>query len=365
MVIGIPREIKDQEYRVGITPIGVSSLCQKGHTVLVETRAGNGSGLSDEAFQKAGAEISTSKKVLFNSAELIVKVKEPQPEEFDFFRSEQIIITYLHLAADRPLLDFLIGRNVTAIAYDTIELKNGKRPLLKPMSEVAGRMSVLIGTHYLQKIHGGIGVLLSGVAGVPKGKVAIIGGGIVGKNAAQVALALGADVTIFEQSSMQRSYLDDYFKGAVVTLPPYVDEISAVIQESHLVIGAASKSGEAAPHLVTRKMVSNMMKGSVVVDVAIDQGGCFETSRKTAHSDPIYTVEGVIHYCVANIPGVVPKTATFALSNETFPYIERLATLGFESAIASDDALKKGLNVAQGKIAHPSVAEAFGLEMEN
>lgn len=363
MVIGIPREIKDQEYRVGMTPIGVSSLCQKGHTVLVEANAGNGSGLSDEAFQRSGAEITKSKKTLFNSAQLIVKVKEPQPEEFDFFRSEQILITYLHLAADRPLLDFLIERNVTAIAYDTIELEDGKRPLLKPMSEVAGRMSVLVGTHYLQKIHGGIGVLLSGVAGVPKGKVVIIGGGIVGKNAAQVALALGAEVTIFEQSSMQRSYLDDFFKGMVVTLPPYAEDISAELQESHLVIGAASITGKAAPHLVTRKMISSMMEGSVVIDVAIDQGGCFETSRKTSHSDPVYTVDGVIHYCVPNIPGVVPKTATFALSNETFPHIERLATLGFEAAVASDGALKKGINVFQGKITHPSVAEAFGLEM--
>ncbi len=365
MIIGVPREIKDQEYRVSMTPVGVSTLCREGHTVLIESGAGEGSGLTDDVFKKAGAEISPSKKTLFNTADLIIKVKEPTPEEYDFFRQGQILFTFLHLAADRALLDCLIDRGVTAIAYETIELEDGKRPLLKPMSEVAGRMSVLIGAQYLQKIHGGAGILLSGVAGVSKGRVTIIGGGIVGKNAAQVALALGAEVTIFEHNSLQRANLDDFFRGAVVTLPPYPDEITQNLERSHLVIGAVSKTGDKAPHLVTRNMIANMLKGAVIVDVAIDQGGCFETSRKTSHSDPIYLVEGVIHYCVTNMPGIVPKTSTFALANETFPYLQKLATLGFEQATASDSALLKGVNTHQGTIRHPSVADAFNLEMEN
>lgn len=365
MVIGIPKEIKDQEYRVGITPIGVAALCQEGHRLLIESGVGEGSDLADIDYQKAGAEIAPSKRNLFENAEMIVKVKEPQPEEFEFFHSDQILFTYLHLAADRGLLDFLLEEKVTAIAYETIESDDGRRPLLKPMSEVAGRMAVLIGARYLTKTEGGGGILLSGVAGVEKGKVTIIGGGIVGKNAAQVALALGAEITVFEENSAQRTYLDDHFRGAVVTLPPYPDAVATALRESHLVIGAVSITGDKAPHLVTRKMISEMINGAVVVDVAIDQGGCFETSRKTSHSDPIYVVDGVVHYCVANIPGVVPKTATFALSNETFPYIQKIATLGFEAATTSDPALKKGVNTHAGKIAYPAVAEAFNLAMES
>lgn len=364
-MIGIPKEIKDQEYRVGITPMGVSTLCREGHTLLIESGAGEGSDLSDQDYQNAGAEIVPSKRSLFQNADLIIKVKEPLPEEFEFFHSEQILFTYLHLAADRALLDFLLAEKITAIAYETIESADGKRPLLKPMSEVAGRMAVLVGARFLTKIDGGCGMLLSGVAGVEKGKVTIIGGGIVGKNAAQLALALGAEVTVFEENSAQRSYLDDHFRGAVVTLPPYPDALAASLKESQLVIGSVSVTGDKAPHLVSRKMISEMRKGTVVVDVVIDQGGCFETSRKTSHSDPIYTVDGVIHYCVANIPGVVPKTATFALSNETFPYIRKIATFGFESATASDLGLKKGVNVHAGKIAHPALAEAFNLTMES
>lgn len=346
---------------MSMTPVGVAALCREGHRVLIESGVGEGSGLDDAAYQSAGAEISASKRTLFQTAEMIVKVKEPLPEEFALFHAGQILFTYLHLAADRALLDFLIEKKVTAIAYETIELEDGRRPLLKPMSEVAGRMAVLIGTRYLKKTEGGIGVLLSGVAGVAKEKVTIIGGGIVGKNAAQVALALGAEVTVFEESSAQRSYLDDHFRGALVTLPPYPDAVAESIKTSHLVIGAVSVTGDKTPHLVTRKMISEMIEGTVVVDVAIDQGGCFETSRKTTHSDPVYVVEGVIHYCVANIPGVVPKTATFALSNETFPYVLKIATLGFETATASDPALKSGVNVHAGKVAHPAVAEAFNL----
>ena len=359
MIIGIPKEIKDQEYRVGVTPYGVASLHKEGHAVLLESGAGEGSGLSDKAFESAGAQILSSKKKLFDQADLIVKVKEPVPREFDFFQRGQILFTFLHLAANRQLLDFLLEKEVSAIAYETIESADGRRPLLKPMSEIAGRMSVLAGAYHLQRQQGGMGLLLSGLAGVPKGKVTVMGGGVVGKNAAQVALALGAEVVVIENSSSQRAYLDDVFRGQVVTLPPYPEEVAAQVQKSHLVIGAVSKTGDKAPHLVTREMVSKMIKGAVIVDVAIDQGGCFETSKVTSHSDPTYTIEGVIHYCVSNMPGVVPRTATFALANETFPYLQKLAALGFEGATSSDNALAKGLNVYQGKIVHPSLKEAF------
>jgi len=359
MVIGIPKEIKDQEYRVGVTPYGVASLHEGGHSILLEAGAGLGSGLSDEKFKSAGAEILSSKKKLFEQSELIVKVKEPVQVEFDFFHPGQLLFTFLHLAANRPLLDFLLEREVSAIAYETIESEDGLRPLLKPMSEVAGRMSVLVGAYHLQKPQGGIGLLLSGLAGVPKGKVCVIGGGVVGKNAAQVALALGAEVVIIESSSSRRAALDDFFRGQVVTLPSYPEVLSNQLQESHLVIGAASKTGDKTPHLVTRKMVSKMLKGAVVVDVAIDQGGCFETSRATSHSAPTYVLEGVTHYCVTNMPGVLPETATFALANESFPYLQKLADLGFKEALSSDQAFAKGLNIHQGKIVHASLKEAF------
>lgn len=361
MKIGVPKEIKDQEYRVGITPAGVHALVRKGHTVLVEGRAGEGSGIPDQAYRTAGAKILSSKKSLFDQAEIVLKVKEPLPSEFEFFHPGQILFTYLHLAADRELFDFLAKREVTAIAYETIELPDGNRPLLRPMSEVAGRMAVLAGAYYLQKKTGGMGLLLSGVSGVAKGKVTVLGGGVVGKNAAQVALALGANVTVIDESSPRRSYLDDFFRGQVVTLPPYPGEIAEQVQKSSLVIGAVFRSGDKAPHLVTRQMVSKMEKGSVMVDVSIDQGGCFETSRPTSHSDPIYLVQGVVHYCVPNIPGVVPKTSTFALANETFPYLQRLADFGLKKATESDAALAAGVNVYRGKVIHPGVAKAFGL----
>ncbi|HZR47684.1 MAG TPA: alanine dehydrogenase [Candidatus Manganitrophaceae bacterium] len=362
MKIGVPKEIKDQEYRVSITPAGVHALHQKGHTVLVESRAGEGSGISDQAYRTAGAKIVSSKRSLFDQAEVILKVKEPLPSEFEFFHPGQILFTYLHLAADRELFDFLTKREVAAIAYETIELPDGTRPLLKPMSEVAGRMSVLAGAYYLQKKTGGMGLLLSGVPGVAKGKVTILGGGVVGKNAAQVALALGANVTVIDESSARRTYLDDFFRGQVVTLPPYPGEIADQVERSSLVIGAVFRSGDKAPHLVTKQMVSKMEKGSVVVDVAIDQGGCFETSRPTSHSDPIYIVHGVVHYCVPNIPGVVPKTSTFALANETFPYLEKLAELGLKGAAQADAALAAGINLYRGSVIHPGVAKAFGLK---
>ncbi len=359
MVIGIPKEIKDQEYRVGLSPVGTATLHERGHCILLESDAGAGSGFSDAQYQDAGAEIISSKQSLFDRAELIVKIKEPLPVEYALFHEGQMLFTFLHLAANQDLLEALLQARVTAIAYETIELENGVHPLLKPMSEVAGRMSVLIGAHYLQKRQSGMGLLLSGVSGVPKGRVTIIGGGVVGKNAAQVALALGAEVTVIESVSSQRSVLNDFFKGDVVTLPPYPALIADQLEQSDLVIGAAAKTAVAAPHLVSRDMVAKMKKGAVLVDVSIDQGGCFETSRPTTHSEPVYEVEGVLHYCVANIPGVVPLTATLALTNETFPYIEKLADLGFKNAVTADSALAKGLNLHEGTMIHPGLIEVF------
>jgi alanine dehydrogenase len=363
MKIGVPKEIKDQEYRVSITPAGVNALYRKGHEVLVESKAGEGSGIPDQAYRTAGGRILTSKKSLFDQAEIILKVKEPLSSEYEFFHPDQILFTYLHLAADQKLFDFLIKKEITAIAYETIEWPDGSRPLLKPMSEVAGRMAVLAGAYYLQKKTGGMGLLLSGVAGVSKGRVTVLGGGVVGKNAAQVALALGANVTVIDESSTRRSYLDDFFRGQVVTLPPYPGEIAEQVQKSSLVIGAVFRSGDKAPHVVTRQMVSKMEKGAVIVDVSIDQGGCFETSRPTSHSDPTYIVHGVVHYCVPNIPGVVPMTSTFALANETFPYLQLLADLGLKKATQADSSLAAGINIHRGKVIHPGVAKAFGLQV--
>ena len=364
MRIGVPKEIKDHEYRVSVIPAGVSTLHRQGHTVLVEAGAGAGSGISDAVYQEAGAQIVASKESLFDQADLIVKVKEPISSEYGLFHPGQMLFTYLHLAANLTLLEALIQGKVTAIAYETIELADGSRPLLRPMSEVAGRMAVLVGAHYLQKQSGGMGLLLSGVAGVEKGRVTVIGGGIVGRNAAQVALSLGASVTVFDQSAAQRAYLDDFFRGQVVTLPPYQDEIAAQVAKSDLVVGAVARSAEKAPHLVTREMVAKMKKGSVVVDVSIDQGGCFETSRPTSHSEPVYEVDGVLHYCVTNMPGAVPRTSTFALTGVTFPYLERLAQLGFKRAIETDPALANGVNIHDGKVVHPGVANVFGMKYE-
>lgn len=361
MKIGIPKEVKEQEFRVGITPAGVAALRSQGHDLFVATHAGEGSGYPDRAYRQAGARVVASKAALFAQSEIIVKVKEPLDTEYELFRPGQILLTYLHLAAEEPLFRFLMKRQVTAIAYETIEISDGTKPILRPMSEVAGKMAVLIGAHYLQRAQGGCGILLSGMAGVFKPRVTIIGGGVVGKSAAQNAVGLGAAVTVIDENSSRRSYLHDFFHGEVVILPPHGEDFARSIETSHLVIGAVARVGEKAPRLVTRKMVSRMPKGAVVVDVAIDQGGCFETSRVTSHLDPIYLVHGVIHYCVPNIPGVVPQTATVALCNETFPYLSALATWGLKEAIQRDVALARGVNLYQGKVVHPGVAAAFGM----
>lgn len=364
MKVGVPKEIKDHEYRVSVTPAGAGALSREGRTLLVEVGAGEGSGISDAAYRDAGAQIVASKESLFDQADLIVKVKEPLPSEYGLFHPGQLLFTYLHLAADLKLLEALLKGKVTAIAYETIELADGSRPLLRPMSEVAGRMSVLIGVQYLQKQSGGMGLLLSGVPGVEKGRVTVIGGGVVGKNAAQVALSLGASVTVIEENAMRRVYLDDFFRGQVVTLPPYSEVVAEQVAASDLVIGAAARSADKAPHLVTRAMVSKMKKGSVVVDVSIDQGGCFETSRPTSHSEPVYEVDGVLHYCVTNMPGAVPRTSTFALAGVTFPYLKALAQLGFKRAVEADPALAAGVNTHGGKVVHPGVAKVFGMKYE-
>jgi alanine dehydrogenase len=364
MIIGIPKEIKDHEYRVGMIPAGVRALVEKGHRILVESGAGEGSGFPDASYRKAGARLVRSRKKLFPDAEMIVKVKEPQPSEHSLFHADQILMTYLHLAADRKLTETLMQRHVAAIAYETVEDAFGTLPLLRPMSEVAGRMSVQIGANLLQKGAGGSGILLSGVPGVIPGRVAVLGGGVVGRNAARIALGLGATVCVVEEDPHRRVHLDDLFEGRAIALPPHPQEVADLIRESDLIIGAVARRGERSPHLVSRKMVSSMRPGSVVVDVSIDQGGCFETSRPTSHSQPTYIAEGVVHYCVPNIPGVVPRTSTFALTGVTLPYILNVASLGFSEAVKTDKGLAKGVNVYRGEITYSAVAEAFGFRQK-
>jgi len=364
MVIGIPREIKDHEYRVGLTPKAVGTMVQSGHRVLVEEDAGRGSGHPDEAFQAAGATVYKDRARLFGEAELIVKVKEPIASEFPLLQKGQILFTFLHLAADRPLTDTLLQRDMIAIAYETIQAPDGSLPLLRPMSAIAGRMSVLMGSYYLQKIHGGSGVLLPGLPGVPAGRVAVLGCGTVGKNAAQMAVGLGGQVTLFCHETDRIEPMEGAFSGKVVTRLLKPDLIEQSVLSSDLVIGAVLVTGSKAPKLVPRAWVAGMRKGSVIVDVSIDQGGCIETSRPTTHSDPVYTVDGVIHYCVANMPGAFPRTATSALVNVTLPYLSELATKGVEAACREDAALAKGVNIYKGKVTHPGVAEAHGMKFE-
>jgi alanine dehydrogenase len=364
MVIGIPREIKDHEYRVGLTPQAVGTIVQSGHRVLVEQDAGRGSGYPDEAFQTAGATVIKDRARLFGESELIVKVKEPIASEFSLLQKGQILFTFLHLAADRPLTDALLQRDMIAIAYETIQAPDGSLPLLRPMSAIAGRMSVLMGAYYLQKIHGGSGILLPGLPGVPAGRVAVLGYGTVGRNAARMAVGLGGQVTLFHHETDRIEPMEGAFSGQVVFRLLKSDLIEQSVLSSDLVIGAVLVTGAKAPKLVPRSWVAGMRKGSVIVDVSIDQGGCIETSRPTTHSDPVYTVDGVIHYCVANMPGAFPRTATSALVNVTLPYLSELATKGVEAACREDAALAKGVNIYKGKVTHPGVAEAHGMKCE-
>jgi alanine dehydrogenase len=361
MVIGIPKEIKDHEYRVSLTPESAASLCQKGHEVLVEASAGVGSGFSDEEYRKAGATIACSKAEVFEKSELILKVKEPTLPECGLFRPGQCVFTYLHLAAVPDVAKELLNRKVTAIAYETTEAKDGSLPMLRPMSEIAGRMSIQIGAHYLQKTQGGRGVLLGGVPGVEPGRVVVLGAGVVGASAVRMAVGLGAQVTVINLDIERLRGLDDQYHGRIVTRAASAAAIEEAVCLADLVIGAVLVPGAKAPKLVSRALVSQMKPGSVIVDVSVDQGGCVETTRPTTHSDPVYLVGGVIHYCVANMPGIVPRTSTYALTNATMPYLMHLASEGIERAIRSDPGLAKGVNLKEGKVTHSGVAESHGL----
>ncbi len=359
MLIGLPKEIKDGENRVGLSPGAVKALVARGHRVLIERGAGEGSAISDAEYQAAGGEIVESAADAW-SAELVVKVKEPIKAEYGFLRSDLILFTYLHLAADRSLTEALLASQVTAIAYETVQTENGKLPLLMPMSEVAGRMAPQVGAACLERQNGGRGVLLGGVPGVAPANVAILGGGVVGTNAAKVAMGMGAQVTVLDVSHDRLIYLDDVFQGRLQTRTSNDYNIEQAIFNADLIIGAVLIPGGRAPQLVTRQMLSSMRPGAVIVDVAVDQGGCIETTKPTTHKDPTYVVDGIVHYGVANMPGAVPRTSTFALVNQTMSYVLRLASEGL-GAIVNSRPLQHGLNTYRGQLTHNAVAEAFGL----
>ncbi|GGE41543.1 alanine dehydrogenase [Primorskyibacter flagellatus] len=361
MLIGCPKEIKNHEYRVGLTPESVAELTARGHAVLIETGAGNGIGATDETYRAAGAEI-TDVETLFAKAETVVKVKEPQPAERARLHEGQTLYTYLHLAPDPDQTRDLIASGATCIAYETVTDPRGGLPLLRPMSQVAGRMSIQAGAHALEKAQGGSGVLLGGVPGVAPAKVAIIGGGVVGRNAAQMAVGMGAEVTVYDRSHDVLEDIDRQFGGRVRTVYSTATALNQMTGIVNLVIGAVLIPGAAAPKLITRDMLKGMMPGTVLVDVAIDQGGCFETSRPTTHQDPIYEVDGIVHYCVANMPGGVARTSTYALNNATLPHLLRIADFGTRGALERDPHLLNGLNVAGGRITCAPVAEAQGLD---
>ena len=364
MRIGVPREIKNHEYRVGLTPASVAELVAAGHEVIVEASAGLGIDFEDQGYHEVGATIVADAAAVFAGADLIVKVKEPQPGEIALLRPDHTLFTYLHLAADKPQALGLMASGATCIAYETVTSRSGALPLLKPMSEVAGRMSIQVGAHYLEKEQGGRGVLLGGVPGVAPARVAILGGGVAGLNAAQMAVGQRADVTIYDINNDRLAELDMHFGSQIKTAYASKAAIAAAVARAHLVIGAVLVPGAAAPKLVTREMLKTMKRGSVLVDIAIDQGGCFETSHPTTHDDPVFEIEGVIHYCVANMPGAVARTSAFALNNATLPFVLRLAGLGAEKAMAADRHLAAGLNVSGGKIRHQAVAEALDLPFE-
>ncbi|MEY2721536.1 MAG: hypothetical protein RL597_981 [Pseudomonadota bacterium] len=361
MKIGVPKEIKIHEYRVGLVPGSVHELARSGHEVVVETLAGAGIGCSDDDYRAAGAVIMPSAKAVFDAAECVVKVKEPQLVECAMLRPGQILFTYLHLAADRPQTEALMRSGAHAIAYETVIARDGSLPLLTPMSEVAGRMSVQVGATLLQKAAGGSGILIGGVPGTAPARVLVIGGGVAGAAAAEIALGMRASVTILDKSLPRLRELDARFGGHVRTLASTSDTIGREVAAADIVIGSVLVPGAAAPKLVTEEMISSMRAGSVVVDIAIDQGGCFATSRPTTHAEPTYTRHGVTHYCVTNMPGAVPRTSTFALNAATLPYLRLLADRGLDAALASDPGFAAGLNVSAGKVTHTAVAAALGL----
>ena len=361
MRIGVPKEIKNHEYRVGLTPGSVRERVLSGHEVLIERKAGLGIGCSDDDYIVAGAHIVDSASAIFNNADLVVKVKEPQLSECAQLRPGQLLFTYLHLAADRPQAEALIRSRAHAIAYETVEGPLGTLPLLTPMSEVAGRMSVQVGASLLQRNMGGSGVLLGGVPGTPSGRILILGGGVSGTAAAEIAVGMRADVTIIDKSLPRLRELDARFAGHIRTLAASLDVIEKEIRDADLVIGAVLIPGAAAPKLVSETMVASMRPGSVLIDIAIDQGGCFATSRPTSHEAPTYQVHGITHYCVTNMPGAVPRTSTLALNAATLPYVQRLANLGLDAALEADPGLRAGLNVSAGEVVSRPVAQALGL----
>ena len=363
MRVGVPKEIKNHEYRVGLTPASVAELVRAGHSVSVQTGAGLGIDFEDSDYVAAGAQIVADAAAVFAASDMIVKVKEPQPSEIALLEPRHLLFTYLHLAADKPQALGLMASGATCIAYETVTAADRSLPLLKPMSEVAGRMSIQVGAHYLEKEQGGRGVLLGGVPGVAPARVAILGGGVSGVNAAQMAVGMRADVTIYDINNARLAELDMFFSSQIKTAYASSAAIAHAVKNAHLVIGAVLVPGAAAPKLVTREMLKTMKRGSVLVDIAIDQGGCFETSHATTHDDPVFEVDGVIHYCVANMPGAVARTSAFALNNATLPFVLKLAQHGAEAAMAADPHLANGLNVSGGKIRHQAVADALDLPM--
>jgi alanine dehydrogenase len=363
MIVGVPKEIKNHEYRVGLTPAAAKEFIANGHEVIVETNAGTAIGFTDEQYVEAGAKIIATAEDVFAQAEMIVKVKEPQPNECKMLREGQTLYTYLHLAPDPTQTELLVASGATCIAYETVTDRNGGLPLLAPMSEVAGRMSIQAGAHHLEKAQGGSGTLLGGVPGVAPAKVLIVGGGVVGTNAAKMALGMGADVTILDRSLPRLRQLDDIFSGQVKTVFSTVDAIEHYTSKADLVIGAVLIPGAAAPKLITKEHIANMKPGSVLVDVAIDQGGCFETSKATTHQDPTYVIDEVVHYCVANMPGGVARTSTMALNNATLPFGLALANKGPKRAMLEDEHLLNGLNVHKGKVTYKAVVDALGEQL--
>lgn len=361
MIVGIPKEVKDNEYRVAATPEGVRELTRAGHRVAVETGAGAGSALPDEAFRAAGAEILPDADAVFAAADMILKVKEPQPEEYEHFREGQVLFTFLHLAADKVLTGFLMERKVASVAYETVQLDDGRLPLLAPMSEIAGRMAPHVGATYLERSHGGRGVLMGGAAGVAPARAVVLGAGMAGLNAAWIAAGMEAEVVVLDKNVDRLRYVDQVQRGRIQTVTSSALAIEQLVVEADLVIGAVLVPGARAPHLVTEELVRAMRAGSVVVDISIDQGGCVETARMTTHSKPTYVEHDVVHYCVGNMPGAVPRTSTYALTNVTLPYAIAVASEGLEEAVRRDAALAHGVNVYAGALTNESVAQAHGL----
>ena len=363
MLVGVPKEVKVQEHRVGLVPASAAELVRRGHRVLVERGAGGGIGFGDDVYARAGARIVSTAAEVFGEAELIVKVKEPQPQEISLLRPGQVLFTYLHLAADRALTEGLLASGAVAIAYETVTDAAGRLPLLAPMSEIAGRMAAHVGAHLLEKEQGGCGILLGGVTGVAPAKVVILGAGVSGSNAARIAVGMGADVTILNPSRPRLAELDALYAGRLRTVFSGSEAVEREVAQAHLVVGAVLVPGAAAPKLVSRALVRKMIPGAAIVDISIDQGGCCETSRPTSHDRPTFVDEGVVHYCVTNMPGAVPLTSTLALNNATLPFTLALADLGWRRAMQADAHLRRGLNVCRGQVTHPAVAESLRLAL--